>query len=64
MAEDRLLKVAQLAERSQVSQEAVRRMVRNGRMHGKLLGGNRASNCIPGSGVERFSPGAPLPARR
>ncbi|MBI3978269.1 MAG: helix-turn-helix domain-containing protein [Chloroflexi bacterium] len=51
--EDRLLTVAQVAERLQVNPETVRRWLRSGRLRGILLG-DRAGYRVGASELRRF----------
>ncbi len=58
MAEgERALKVEQVAERLQVTPEAVRRMLRDGRLRGVRLGGRKTGWRIPDSEVRRILAG-------
>ena len=52
--EARYLTVAQAAELIQTSPEMVRRLLREGRLRGKRLGGKRAGWRVPASAVERY----------
>jgi excisionase family DNA binding protein len=54
MSEDRLLKVAEVAERLRVNRDTVRRYVRSGRLKGVLLGGDRGGYRIRLSDLEAF----------
>ena len=54
MTEDRLLTVPEVAERLRVNPESVRRWIRQGRLHGVLLGGTRTGYRIPKSAVDQF----------
>lgn len=54
MPEEKLLKVPQVAERLDVSQETIRRWLREGKLKGRLLGGTRSGYRILESEVERF----------
>jgi len=52
--DDRLLTVQEVAARLRVNPETVRRWLRQGRLQGALLGGDRAGYRIPAAEVERF----------
>lgn len=54
MADDPLLKVTEVAERLRVNPETVRRWLRQGKLRGVLMGGDRGGYRIPESEVRRF----------
>jgi excisionase family DNA binding protein len=54
MADDKLLKVSEVADRLRVRQETVRRWLKEGKLRGTLLGGSRSGYRIPESEVERL----------
>ena len=54
MTEERLLTVAQVAERLQVSEWTVQHWLRNRRLEGFRLGGPKAGWRVPASAVDRF----------
>ena len=54
MADETLLTVQEVAERLRVNPETVRRWLRQRRLRGALLGGDRAGYRIPESELERF----------
>jgi excisionase family DNA binding protein len=62
MTDDQYLTVEQAAERLQLGPETVRRMLRDGRLHGVRLGGTRAGWRVAASDVERIL--RPDPIRR
>ena len=53
MADERLLTVAEVAQRIRVHPESVRRWIREGRLRGIALGA-RAGYRVPENEVERF----------
>ncbi len=54
MSEDELLTVAEVAERLKVGRETVRRWLKQGRLHGMMIGGTKAGYRIPRSQLERL----------
>ena len=50
----RLMTVAQVANRLQVHRESVRRWIRQGRLRGSLVGGDRSGYRIDEGEVRRF----------
>jgi excisionase family DNA binding protein len=54
MAEEKMLKVPEVAERLRVTEETVRRWLRSGKIKGKRLGSTKAGYRIPESQVERM----------
>jgi excisionase family DNA binding protein len=54
MDSEQLLTVQEVATRLRVNPETVRRWLRQGRIRGALLGGDRAGYRIPASEVDRF----------
>jgi excisionase family DNA binding protein len=54
MTEDRLLTVPEVADRLRVDPETVRRMLRDGRLHGTMPVSPRAGWRIPESEVTRL----------
>ena len=54
MAEDRLLTLAELAERLRLKPEAVRRWLRSGRLRGISLGSDHAGWRVRESEIERL----------
>jgi len=50
----RLMTVAQVADRLQVHRESVRRWIRQGRLRGSLVGGDRSGYRIDEREVRRF----------
>ena len=57
MANDPLLTVTEAAERLRVNPETIRRMLRDGRLHGVQPVGRRGGWRIPSSEVERLARG-------
>jgi excisionase family DNA binding protein len=51
---ERLMTVAQVADRLQVHRESVRRWIRQGRLRGSLVGGDRSGYRIDAREVRRF----------
>lgn len=65
MAEDKLLTVTEVAERLRVHGESVRRWIRQGKMAGSMMGGDRGGYRVAESEVERFiQANRPAPAQR
>lgn len=60
--QDRLLTVAQVAERLQANPETVRRWLRQGRLPGVQLGGDRLGWRVRESDIEAFVQGGELAA--
>ncbi len=54
MADDRLLTVREAADRLRVDPETIRRMLRNGRLHGSIPVSPRSGWRIPTSEVDRI----------
>jgi excisionase family DNA binding protein len=54
IAAERLMTVAQVADRLQVHRESVRRWIRQGRLRGSLVGGDRSGYRIDAREVRRF----------
>jgi excisionase family DNA binding protein len=54
MTEDRLLTVPEVAERTRVNQDTVRRWLRTGKLKGKMLGGQRSGYRVLESELRRF----------
>lgn len=52
--DDRLLTVNEVADRLRVHVESVRRWIRQGKMSGSMMGGDRGGYRIPESEIERF----------
>lgn len=52
--EDKLLTVPEVAERTRVNQDTVRRWLRTGRLKGKMLGGQRSGYRVLESDLRRF----------
>jgi excisionase family DNA binding protein len=59
MTEDRLLTVDEVAERTRVQPRTVRRWLREGRLHGILLGGRKTGYRVKESDLEKFIAEAP-----
>jgi excisionase family DNA binding protein len=59
MAEDRLLTVAEVAERLRLKPETVRRWLRSGRLRGISLGSDHAGWRVRESEIERLLSGEP-----
>ncbi len=57
MQNERVLTVAQFAERLQVSAETVRRWLKSGHVRGVMLGGTKIGYRIPESEVARLLAG-------
>jgi excisionase family DNA binding protein len=65
MADDRLLTVNEVADRLRVHVESVRRWIRQGKMEGSMMGGDRGGYRVAESEVERFiAANRPPPAQR
>ena len=54
MAEDELLTVPEVARRLRLNPETVRRWLRQGKIKGSLMGGDRGGWRVAASEVERF----------
>ena len=54
MNEENLLTVADVAKRLKVNNETIRRWLRQGRLRGVLLGGNKMGYRIPESELRRL----------
>jgi excisionase family DNA binding protein len=54
MERGRFMTVAEVAKELRVSEETVRRWLRSKRLHGVLVGGDRAGYRIPTDELERF----------
>ena len=52
--DERMLTVAQVAERLQASPQTIREWLRSGKLHGVRMGGTKLGWRIPGSEVERL----------
>jgi excisionase family DNA binding protein len=61
MVDEHYLTVQQAGTRLQVGPETVRRMLRDGRLHGTRLGGTRAGWRIPSRQIEQLLDGATRP---
>jgi excisionase family DNA binding protein len=62
LAEEKLLTVREVAERLRVNPETVRRWLRQGRLKGALMGGDRGGYRISENEVERVKKGGPSAA--
>lgn len=60
--EQKMLKVPEVAQRLDVSIETVRRWLRDGKLKGRMIGGQRSGYRIPESEIERLLSGEPEPA--
>jgi excisionase family DNA binding protein len=61
-AEDRLLTVPEVAARCRVSVDTVRRWLREKRLKGTMLGGQKTGYRVLASDLERFVRGEPADA--
>jgi excisionase family DNA binding protein len=60
-ADERVLTVAQVAERLQLNEQTVRRWLRTGKLKGTLIGGTKAGYRVPESEVARILAGEMSP---